>query len=82
MLVWSPFIFWERALEIKPLIDLHAVEMLAHWTVFIAFHEKVQVSPVIFIGNWGVRTKRGFGIVRALVFREEGSCRTTGVGED
>ena len=78
MLVWRPLVLWKRALEIKPLVDLHAVEVLTHRAVFIAFHEKVEVSPSIFIGDGCVRTKRGFGIGWALVFGEEGSCSTTG----
>jgi hypothetical protein len=47
MLIGLPRIFREWALEVKTLADIHAVEMLRHWTIWVSFDDEVKIARLI-----------------------------------
>ena len=48
MLVWRPWIFWNRALEVKILTRLHLVKMGGHGSVGVFLYKKIQESLLVF----------------------------------
>jgi len=72
MLIRTPWVLGNRPLEIQPLVRLHAMQMLAHWSIRVLLNHEIQIPFFILIARRSVWPDDRLLHLRALVFGEQG----------